>query len=142
MKCKVKTHMKKASIMEAAQDDAEDDGEGEEEGGDEADWRARWKETRHVQDGYVEVTVPWPDAKVAAALCKGKPIHYCVKERSGISEQWIIEHIAARVKQTYRDIGARCLLPDGQNPVEKLPYLFIELLLANDDDDLDGGDAK
>jgi hypothetical protein len=26
----VKTHMKKASIMEAAQDDAEDDGEGEE----------------------------------------------------------------------------------------------------------------
>jgi hypothetical protein len=50
--------------------------------------------------------------------------------------------IAARVKLTYRDIGARCLLPDGQNPVEKLPYLFIELLLANDDDDLDGGDAK
>jgi hypothetical protein len=30
MKCKVKTHMKKASIMETAQDDAEDDGEGEE----------------------------------------------------------------------------------------------------------------
>ena len=30
MKCKVKTHMNKASIMEAAQDDAEDDGEGEE----------------------------------------------------------------------------------------------------------------
>ena len=113
-----------------------------------------------MQDGYVEVTVPWPDAKVAAALCKGKPIHYCVKERSGISEQWIIEHvvpairsrycrsiflvlgrafswrvfddidshvtslqIAARVKQAYRDIDARCLLPDGQNPVEKLPLM-------------------
>jgi len=102
---------------------------------------------------YAEVTVPWPDAKVAAALCKGKPIHYYLKERSGISEQWIIEHvvpairsrycrwalswrifddvdshvaslqIAARVKQAYRDIGARCLLPDRQNPVEKLPLM-------------------
>jgi len=31
--------------------------------------------------------------------------------------------IAAHVKQTYRDIGARCLLPDGQNPVEKLSLM-------------------
>ena len=139
-----------------------------------------------MQDGYAEVTVPWPDAKVAAALCKGGPVHYCVKERSGISEQWIIDHVVPaiksrycqsvslvlgrallwrifddadthvaplqirdRVKQAYRDLGDRRLLPEGENPVEKLPLMvtgadaqvFIELLLTNDDE-FNEGDAN
>ena len=154
---------------------------------DETDWRARWKKTKHMQDGYAEVTVPWPDAKVAAALCKGGPVHYCVKERSSTSEQWIIDHVVPaikspycrsvslvlgrallwrifddadshvaplqitdHVKHAYRDLGARWLLPDGENPVEKLPLMvtgadaqvFIELLLSNDDDNLNDNDAN
>ena len=57
--------------------------------------------TKHMQDRYAEVTVPWPDAKVAAALCKGGPVHYCVKEQSSISEQRIIDHVVPPIKSRY-----------------------------------------
>ena len=41
---------------------------------DETDTRARWKQRRH-QDLYADTILPFPDEKVAAALCKGGPIH-------------------------------------------------------------------
>ena len=55
--------------------------------------------------------------------------------------------IEDRVKAAYRDLGARCHLPAGENPVIKHPLMvtgddaqvFIDLLLA--DDDGDGNDG-
>ena len=52
--------------------------------------RGRWKgEGRKQVHTYVSTTLPYPDAKVAAALCVGGPIKYVLKEGYGISEQFI-----------------------------------------------------
>jgi len=50
--------------------------------------RGRWRQRKRQVDDYtIEPTaVPWPDAKVAQALCKGGSFHFVVKEGSGISE--------------------------------------------------------
>jgi hypothetical protein len=143
---------------------------------DDTDTRGRWKRKRQ-QDSYADTMLPYPDAKVAAALCKGGPIHYSVKPNSGISEDWIIQyvdpqiasrycrplalvlgrallwrvfddneshvvppHICHRVKSAYRDIGDRCQLVAGENPVEKVPLIVtgsdaevhIDMLLDED----------
>jgi hypothetical protein len=150
---------------------------------DETDWRARWRRSSQ-QDSYADVTVPWPDAKVAAALCKGGPIHYLVKQNSGISEQWILDYVVpairsrfsrpvslvlgrallwrvfddedynivpvpilTRVRNAYRDLGPRCQLAAGENPVQKVPLMvtgadaevYIDLMLDDDGNDAGGG---
>ena len=65
---------------------------------DDIDLRARWKGGhKRMQDGYASVTLPFPDAKVAAALCKGGPIHYSVKANSGITKEWILEHVVPNI---------------------------------------------
>ena len=48
-------------------------------GKDETDLRAIWKGKGRKQDTYVDSTLPYPDAKVCAALCKGGPGHYRIK---------------------------------------------------------------
>ena len=150
---------------------------------DEVDTRARWKQRRQ-QDVYADTVLPWPDAKVAAALCKGGPIHYQAKAESGSSEDWILcyvvpfistKHcrsfslvlgrallwrvfdedqqasvpatICTRIKNAYRDLGSRCTLQDGENPVTKVPLIVsgtdaevhVELLI--DADTNDGGNG-
>ena len=149
---------------------------------DDTDTRARWKRKRQ-QDNYADTMLPYPDARVAAALCKGGPIHYSLKPNSGISEDWILEHvdpmiasrycrsvalvlgrallwrvfdeseslvvpdnICQRVKGAYRDLGERCQLPVGENPVEKIPLIItgsdaevhIDMLLDDDNNPLAG----
>ena len=143
---------------------------------DDTDTRARWKRKRQ-QDHYADTMLPFPDAKVAAALCKGGAITYSVKQNSGISEDWILKHvdpsiashycrsvalvlgrallwrvfnedearfvpddICQRIKGAYRDLGERCQVPSGENPVEKVPLIVtgsdaevhIDMLLDDD----------
>ena len=59
---------------------------------DEMDTRGRWKKGR-VSDVYVSTTLPYPDAKVAAALCPGGPCKYRAAEGSGLSDPWLLENI-------------------------------------------------
>ena len=73
---------------------------------DDVDLRARWKGGhRRMQDRYASYTLPFPDAKVATALCKGGPIHYLVKE-SGISKEWILEHVVPSIFSEYDEYVA------------------------------------
>ena len=60
---------------------------------DEIDHRGRWKGDHRQQDTYADTTIPYVDAKVAAALCKGGPIFYMQKEGSGITNQWILDYV-------------------------------------------------
>ena len=60
---------------------------------DEINHRGRWKNTRHIQDVYTDVNLPYIDAKVASVMCKGGAVAYIVNDASGISEEWILEHI-------------------------------------------------
>ena len=67
---------------------------------DDVDYRARWK-IKRIQDKYADVTLPWPDVKVAAALCTGGPVKYKVKEGCGISDQWLKENVAPGIASQF-----------------------------------------
>ena len=75
---------------------------------DEIDERFRWKAKRQ-QDTYVSTQIPYPDAKVCAALCKDGPINYHLKEESRISCDWICHHVVPNIKQVYGPIVASVL---------------------------------
>ena len=45
---------------------------------DKVDLRSRWKSNKRQQDGYADTTIPYVDGKVAASLCPGGPIAYCM----------------------------------------------------------------
>jgi hypothetical protein len=59
---------------------------------DDVESRGRWKKAR-VSDVYMDVTSPYPDAKVASILCVGGPCKYALKEGSGISEEWMSTYV-------------------------------------------------
>ena len=75
---------------------------------DEIDHRFRWKQKKQ-QDKYVSTDVPYADAKVCGALCKGGPIHCHLKEESGISSNWICDHVVPNIKQVYGPVVAKVL---------------------------------
>lgn len=81
---------------------------------DEVDDRGRWKGQNRQQDTYNETTIPYVDAKVAAALCKGGPIAYLVKEASGITNQWVLDyvvpHLVGRIPNQAAVVLGRALL--------------------------------
>ena len=67
---------------------------------DDTDCRGRWKSGDRQQDTYADTTIPYVDGKVAAALCKGGPIVYVVKESSGATDQWILDHVATHMAES------------------------------------------
>ncbi len=52
-----------------------------------------WKSDKHQQDTYANVTIPYIDARVASKLCKGETITYQHVDGSGITDDWILEHV-------------------------------------------------
>ena len=60
---------------------------------DDTDHRGRWKSGDRQQDTYTDTSIPFVDAKVAASLCTGGPIAYLVRDGSGITDEWILEHV-------------------------------------------------
>lgn len=81
---------------------------------DDTDHRGRWKSGDRQQDTYSDTTIPYVDAKVAAALCKGGPVAFVVKDEAGITDQWILDyvvpHIAQRVPRAASLVFGRALL--------------------------------
>ena len=59
----------------------------------EADWRGRWKDMSHASSVYDDVVLPFPDAKVAFALCHGGPIKYKLIDECGVSDLWVAENV-------------------------------------------------
>jgi hypothetical protein len=80
---------------------------------DDVDFRGRWKNSRRQQDTYADTTIPFVDAKVASALCKGGPVAHVVKEASGITDQWILDYVVPNMRG-----GLFC--PDPKNAPEVL----------------------
>lgn len=60
---------------------------------DDTDYRGRWKNTRRQHETYADTSLAYVDAKVAAALCKGGVIAYLVDPGSGITDEWILQHV-------------------------------------------------
>lgn len=73
---------------------------------DDTDYRARWKGEKRQQDTYANVTIPYIDAKCAAALCKGGPCTYNIKSNSGITNDWILDYVVPNIRNNHdRQIG-------------------------------------
>mmetsp|Transcript_3711 Transcript_3711/g.5065 ORF Transcript_3711/g.5065 Transcript_3711/m.5065 type:complete len:468 (-) Transcript_3711:47-1450(-) len=63
---------------------------------DDIDSRGRWRK-RRVQDRYVSPNLPFPDAKVGAALCVGGPCKYELVEGSGITQGWLRQVVVPNI---------------------------------------------
>lgn len=59
---------------------------------DDVENRGRWKRAR-VVNVYIDVNLPYPDAKVAGILCVGGPCAYVLREGCGISDEWLATHV-------------------------------------------------
>ena len=58
---------------------------------DNIDHQFRWR-NKHQQDRCASTTNPSYDGIVSAALCKDGPIHYHIKEFSGIDDAWVCDN--------------------------------------------------
>ena len=54
---------------------------------DDVEVRGRWKRMKRMVDNYIDVELPYPDAKVASILAVGGPIKYELREGSGLTDQ-------------------------------------------------------
>ena len=71
---------------------------------EETDVRGRWRHKRNqTSDVYEELEQPYYDAKVAAVLCIGGPIKYQLVPGSGITDQWLMEHVVPGIHQYFGD---------------------------------------
>ena len=57
-------------------------------------------------DTYIDVELPYPDAKVAAALCIGGACKYVIKESNGVSDSWLLQYVVPNICTEYaRDVA-------------------------------------
>ena len=68
---------------------------------DDIDSRGRWKRQKHTSDEYIDVALPYPDAKVATVLCIGGAIMYDLKEGVGISDEWLLQNVSCNIGILY-----------------------------------------
>ena len=72
------------------------------------DYRARWK-NKDMQSHYADTFLPWPDIDAASALCFGGICVYKLKEGCGLSDEWLIEHVAPSIRAKFGDQVAAVL---------------------------------
>ena len=51
------------------------------------------KNSSRQHESYASTSIPYIDAKVAAALCKGCVCAYILDELSGITDEWLLAHV-------------------------------------------------
>jgi len=63
---------------------------------DDVDARGRWRKKR-ISDRYVDIYLPYPDAKVAAILCTGGPLKYVFHPNSGLTNAWLRTNVVPHI---------------------------------------------
>ena len=58
---------------------------------------------KQTVDTYVDPDIPYPDAKIATALCIGVPIKYELQKGFGFGDCWLIEHVLPEVYKMHYD---------------------------------------
>jgi hypothetical protein len=66
-------------------------------GKDDVNSRGRWRKHKGQVDAYLELELPWPDAKVASTVCIGGPCRYALKENSGVTDDWLLAHVVPNI---------------------------------------------
>jgi hypothetical protein len=71
---------------------------------DEIENRGRWRTgTRRIVCTYINVEQQFLDCKVAATLCVGGAIKYCLVEGSGVTSTWLAEHVVPGISDYFAD---------------------------------------
>lgn len=68
---------------------------------DDVNMRGRWKGQKRIVDTYIDMSLPYPDAKVAASLCIGGAIKYELRSNSRISNDWLVEHVSKNIASLF-----------------------------------------
>jgi hypothetical protein len=66
---------------------------------DDVDARGRWKRDRRIVDSYIDVRLPYPDAKVASVLAIGGPVKYEIRNGCDISDEWVVTNVTPFILQ-------------------------------------------
>lgn len=66
---------------------------------DDVDHRGRWKPDKRVSDRYIHVELPYPDAKVAAALCVDGACKYVYNENSNLCDNWVAANVTPAIDE-------------------------------------------
>jgi hypothetical protein len=61
---------------------------------DDADVIGRWKNSLCQHETYANTSIAYVYPKVTAAMCKGGVIAYLINEASGVTDAWVLEHVA------------------------------------------------
>ena len=56
---------------------------------------------RRMVDTYIDNSIPYPDAKVAAILCIGGAVKYSVRTGTNINSDFILTHVCPNIKNTF-----------------------------------------
>jgi hypothetical protein len=68
---------------------------------DDIDFCGRCKRSTRQVDMCIDVELPYPDAKVAAALCIGGACKYVIKESNGVSDSWLLRYVVSNIYTEY-----------------------------------------
>ena len=77
---------------------------------DEIDLRGRWKHLKRQVDTHLDTSVPYPDAKVCAAICIGGAIKYEVRKGAGVDEAWILKNVVPNIAEQHSCLRAAVVL--------------------------------
>ncbi len=61
--------------------------------------RGRWRK-HQVIDRYIDIELPYPDAKVASVLAVGGPMKYVVKNGCGVLDNWLLTHVVPHLSRS------------------------------------------
>ena len=78
---------------------------------DDKDLRGRWKVSTRISDVYDNVELPFVDAEVAGMLCVGGPVRYDIKEESGLTNAFVLQHVVPGIRGRFGDGVASVLGP-------------------------------
>eukprot|EP00957_Ditylum_brightwellii_P053786 4074539-Ditylum_brightwellii.AAC.1 len=68
---------------------------------------------------YADVMLPWTNVKVVSKLCIGGLCKYALKEKVGISNNWLMEHVVPGIT-VYDDGQAAAVCPDISSRIKVL----------------------
>ena len=68
---------------------------------DDVDYRGRWKRQKRMVDTYIDVDLPYPDAKVASVLAIGGPVKYELMEGCGLTDEWVLNNTGAHIGRVF-----------------------------------------
>jgi hypothetical protein len=68
---------------------------------DEKDIHGRWMKGKRISDVYDDIELLFPDAKVAGKLCIGEPCKYVIRDGSGVTDAFLLQHVVPNIQKRF-----------------------------------------